>query len=327
MNPECLTSKTNVVPVFDTAGNKKHEILLPEQIMPLSGKRGGFSDSGLYYKGAGTIYRGHLTNEYDQNMRLMCKTNIVYEKYQVCYPHLTSKFGIFLFPHQPIFTDLEGACGGKEIRILKNQKNFELSAIEEITNVISTGIHDHNIFVYRLKEVNAKPLDVANLIEYVLRADFNTAWDKNLWSDIYCYSYVRDIADWFVSGQLCHKLGTVYALLHSLYNSDVCLYAMLLKEILGIYNCERHFVLYFSALILKKYCPALFDPTIPDLYEITPELFAVLLKLLFSGKACCHLEDDPKWGKVREYYYARIDSYVKIFGRKVADHVYFKLVN
>ncbi|MFQ7393852.1 MAG: hypothetical protein ACLRMX_00925 [Lachnospira eligens] len=31
--------------------------------------------------------------------------------------------------------------------------------------------------------------------------DWNTAWDKNLWEDIESYGYVRDIADWFKSGE------------------------------------------------------------------------------------------------------------------------------
>ncbi len=136
MNYDFLTKKTNIVPIYDALGNKMSEIVLPEKIMPLSSKRGGFSDKDLYYKGAGSIYQSHLVNQCSQNMKLIKKTNIVYEKYQVCYPELVGKFGIFLFPHQPIFSDYEGGCGKKELQMLNNQKYFELSAIDEITNII-----------------------------------------------------------------------------------------------------------------------------------------------------------------------------------------------
>lgn len=317
MTYKTLTFQTNAIPVYSISGKREQEIILPEKIMPLASKRGGFGESGLYYKGAGIVYQNHVVNEYDRNMKLIDKTNIVYEKYSVCYPHLAGKFGIFPFPHQAIFSDWEGACGRKEQALLENQRRFELSAIEEITDVIPTGIPDHNIYVYRLKKVSAGPLDVINLIEYILQADYNTGWDKNLWSDIYCYTYVRDLADWFVSDKLCHKLGTVYALMSSLYNSDVYLYARILKELLGIYNCERAFILYFSALIVNKYCPKLFTSFAQDIQEITPELFGKLLELLFSGKACCHLEEDAKWDWVRDYYRQRIERYIRIFARRV----------
>lgn len=313
MNYKLITPKTDIVPIYNSMGTKEHEIVLPEKIMPLISKRGGFSDTGLYYKGAGIVYQSHFVNRYGRAERVLNKSNIIYEKYQVCFPNLAGKFGIFLFPHQVIFSDMEGACGKKEIRILENQKHFELSAIEEITDVIPTGIKDQNIFVYRLKQVQAEPLAAADLLEYVLKADYNTAWDKNVWSDIYCYRYVRDVADWFVSDKLNHKIGTAYAFLNSLYNSDVYLYAMLLKKVLNIYNCEKIFILYFSALIVNKFRPELFASINADVNEMTPELFGILLKLLFSGKACCHLENDAEWNWVRQYYFTGINRYIKVF--------------
>lgn len=101
----------------------------------------------------------------------------------------------------------------KEHRLLENQNTFERSAIEEIVSVIPTGIPEHNIYAYRLKSVKGNIDDTACLIEYVLMNDFNTAWDKNLWGDIYAYGYIRDVADWFVSDKLNHKIGTIYAFL------------------------------------------------------------------------------------------------------------------
>lgn len=325
MNYRFLTPRVNTVPIYDIAGKKVLEITLPEKIVPLYSKRGGFSDSDLYYKGAGIVYQGHLENQCGPEIRMISKTNILYEKYRVCYPDLMGRFGIFLFPHQPVFSDLEGGCGRKEKRILENQIHFERTAIEEITNVIPTGLKDHNIFVYRLKKREGESLDVIDLIEYFLCTNYNTAWDKNLWEDIYCYGYVRDVADWFVSNKLCHKLGTVYALLRSIYDRDVYLYSLILRNILGVHNSERQFILYFSALVVNKYCPELFQAYEQDVEEVSPELFGGLLKLLFEGRACCHLENEEEWFWVRQYYLARVDRYVKTFENRAANIVHFKI--
>ena len=143
--------------------------------------------------------------------------------------------------------------------------------------------------------------DTVNLIRYVLENDWNTAWDKNLWEDIECYGYVRDVADWFKSAEFTHKLGTVYALLNSLYRVNKGLYARLLLEIFGSYDFNKKRVLYISAEIVKKYCTRFKDTKYDcDLYE--ENWFEKLYKELVSGKACCNLEDDAEWSWVREYY-------------------------
>ena len=254
-----------------------------------------------------------MTNQPESNMRILEHSKIIYEKYVVSYINLAGRFGIFPFPHQPIFSDLEGACGKKELKLPEHQRQFELSAIQEITAVIPTGIKDSNVYAYRLKSVKAEPMDIINLIEYVLTENFNTAWDKNLWADIFCYQYVRDVADWFPSSSACHKLGTVFALLNSLYDSDIYLYTMLLRETIGVMNTEKIYIPYFSAQIVDKYCPGIFNL---DIENDCVGTYAELLRLLFSGKACCHLEDDEKWQWVREHYYAEIGRYEKSFQRR-----------
>lgn len=312
-----LTRMVNSIPIWDAHGNLLQEIKLSEKIMPIVSKRVGLGESGLYYKGGGSIYQCHFVNESDKELKLLGKTGIIYEQYKVCYPKLVGRYGIFTFPHQTVFSDFEGGCGKKEKNLIELQKEFEFSAIEEILNVIPVGINEHNIYVYRLKNVKSELSDVVKLIEYILSNNYNTAWDKNLWSDIYGYQYVRDLADWFVSDKLCHKLGTVYALLYSLYKEDIYQYTMLLKQTLGVHNCDKYLILYFSALIVYKYNSNLFDYLNFNIKEITSELYAELLKLLFSGKACCHLENDEKWDWVRMYYISRISRYVKVFERRL----------
>ena len=294
MNYMGISVGTDIVPVYDRNGKKLYEVKLPEKVTPLPYKRTAISENGVYYKGCGIVYRKHMTNQPESNMRILEHSKIIYEKYVVSYINLAGRFGIFPFPHQPIFSDLEGACGKKELKLLENQGQFELSAIQEITAVIPTGIKSSNVYAYRLKSVKAEPMDIINLIEYVLTENFNTAWDKNLWADIFCYQYVRDVADWFPSSSACHKLGTVFALLNSLYDSDIYLYTMLLRETIGVMNTEKIYIPYFSAQIVDKYCPGIFDF---DIENDCVDTYVELLRLLFSGKACCHLEDDEKWLK------------------------------
>lgn len=299
---------TDKVLIYDTKGNIISEVQLPETITAIPSKRTGLSETGLFYKGSGIVYQKHMVNEIDSNVKKVGDSGILYERYMVTYPHLIGKYGIFLFRHQPMFDDLEGACGTKELKMIDNSTNFELSAIEEVVHVIKTGIDNSNIYAYRLKDVNASPYDVIDLVEYVLTNHYNTAWDKNLWSDIYCYKYVRDVADWFQSDSASHKIGTIYALLNSMYINDIYLYIQLIQYLFGTCNSSKLYVLYYSGLIVNKYCDGKIQLGLERFDENT---YAELLKLLFSGKACCHLMNDGEWKWVREYYMGRIDGYVK----------------
>lgn len=311
---------TDIVPIYNIAGEKIDEVKLPERIMPIPARRGGYSPSGIYYKGSGIVYRNHLSNQArggaQNEERIVGKTNLVYEQYMACYPHLVRRFGIFTFPHQPVFTDCEGGCGKKEQKIVENQKIFFRSAIEEIVDVIPVSIPEHYIYAYRLKEIKGGIEDTMLLLEYVLTNHFNTAWDKNLWEDIYAYGYVRDVADWFISDKLHHKIGTVFALLNSLYRADLSLYARILLKCLGEYSFERYKILYYSALMVERYCPALLEEEQLNVEPWNAEVYERLLTLLFSGKACCHLEDDEKYAWVRGYYDKIKEGYVEKFRNK-----------
>lgn len=290
---------TDKVAIYDIKGNVISEVRLPEKIMAIPAKRTGIAESGLYYKGSGVVYQKHLVNEINADVKLLGKSGIIYEKYIVTYPNLIGKYGIFEFRHQPMFDDMEGACGTKEKKIIENAGKFELSAIDEVVNVIDTGIMNSSIYVYKLKKVNASPDDITELIEYVLTNNYNTAWDKNLWSDIYCYKYVRDVADWFESDEVNHKIGTIYALLNSLYAEDIYLYLQLIYKMFGKCSANKQYVIYYSGMIVNKFCK---DKLNIDLEKYDDETRLKLLKLLVSGKACCHLTEDENWNWVRKVY-------------------------
>ena len=310
-----LNRKTDIVPFMDKKGNIIHEIKLPCKVLPILSKRTAVSDDGLYFKGAGSIYNCHFTNDLDDGVKLLTKTGIIYEETKVSYLNLCGKFGIFDFPHQPMFSDKEGGCGPKEKNLLRMQMLFERSAISEITEVLDIGIPDHNIYVYRLKDEKGSLIDTCELIEYALTNNFCTAWDKNLWADIYNCRNVRDVGDWFISFSISEKLGTVYALLHSLYETDIYQYLELLRLLIGEMSSEKHFLIYYSAKVVQRFCPKEWEEKGVDLENVSPKLFSDLLALMIKGKACCHLENEEKWGWTREKQLQKIVDYQSKIGK------------
>ncbi|MCR4697179.1 MAG: hypothetical protein K5654_07680 [Lachnospiraceae bacterium] len=311
MNPNEITKKTDTIPFMDKTGKVLSEISLPEKVIPIISKRTAVSDNGTYYKGAGTIYTCHFANEAEDGAKVLSKTGILYEQYKVSYLNLCGKYGIFDFPHQPMFTDREGGCGPKEKNLLKMQDCFEYSAISEIVNVLDTGIPDHNIYVYRLKDERGSLTDTCGLIEYVLKNDFCTAWDKNLWADIYCYQFVRDVGDWYISNSIASKLGTIYALLHSLYETDLYQYLELQRLLVGEINIEKHFLIYYSAKVVQRFCPKEWEETKIGLDKVTSKLFRELLTLMVSAKACCHLENEEQWSWTKDKQLEKLNTYEK----------------
>lgn len=309
MNSSELTRTTDSIPFMKKTGEVIKEIKLPEKVMPILSKRTAIGTSGTYYKGAGTIYTCHFSNTIESGETLLAKTGILYEENKVTRLNLCGKYGIFNFRHQPMFSDLEGGCGPKEKNLLVMQKKFEYSAIQEIVDVIPTDIPEHSIYAYRLKETTGSLKDTAELLKYALENDFCTAWDKNLWADIYCYRYVRDVGDWYCSDSVAAKLGTVYALLHSLYETDLYQYLELLHLLTGDYDVEKHFVLYYSAKTVQKICPKRWEETRIDLEHITPKLFGQLLSLMLQSKSCCHLENEQEWNWTREKQLERKKDY------------------
>ena len=300
---------TKVVPFYDREGRKMGEIALPEAIRPSFQRRGGFSDSGLYYKGAGILYAGHLADRLLPGMVKTGETPCLYQKYQVIYPALYGRYGIFAFRHQPVFQDFEGGCGPKEENLIWMQKHFARTAIEGEVRVLPTPVEGHRIYVYRLKELEGSYRDTLHLLKYALTENFNCPWDKNIWGDIYAYGYVRDLADWFVSGEACHKLGTAYAFLRSILGADRYLYFYLVRNLTGWEQLEPSYLVYIAACTVRKFCPRCMEGY--DLDNFTPELYAALLDLLYDGRACCHLEEEACGHGVRERYWREITGRVE----------------
>lgn len=318
MDLDNIMTYTDIVPIYNKKGTRINEVKLPQKIIPTPRRRCPCSKEHIFYKGAGIIYRGNYANTTDDKMIIVSQNASEYQKYYIVHPKVFHKFGIFTFPHQPVFSDCEGGCGKKEKNLLLMQKKFEYSAIKEIVNVIDVPVHEHSIYAYRLKSIQGSYKDTIQFIEYILSENFCSAWDKNLWDDIMGYGYLRDMADWFESNELKHKLGTIYGLLKSLLQADKYTYEDVVKETTGLEQLGEVYLPYIAARIIYKYCPKCISCL--DLNNFTPELYGALWKIIYSGKSCCHLENDANWDYIREILFSYIPGHIQILMQELYSH-------
>ena len=132
------------------------------------------------------------------------------------------------------------------------------------------------------------------------------------------YGYLRDMADWFESNELKHKLGTIYGLLKSLLQADKYTYEDVVKETTGLEQLGEVYLPYIAARIIYKYCPKCISCL--DLNNFTPELYGALWKIIYSGKSCCHLENDANWDYIREILFSYIPGHIQILMQELYSH-------
>lgn len=225
---ECFKDMTEI-PVYDDKGNQINSIFISESIDYIDGRVS--KGEKYYYKGVGVPYKSHYSHveKTDTDYKFIEKSNVFYlgnlvEK--LSYKHKT---GIFQERYQPHFTDWIGACGIKELNILENlydEDKFEMNGIEVFGyEVIDESENQYYLKVdYPERRVsylnNPNPKELRNLLDYMIQNDWNFPWDKDSISDISSKSKVTDVADVFKSNDIIHKIGTVYSVLYSLYNSS-----------------------------------------------------------------------------------------------------------
>ena len=61
-------------------------------------------------------------------------------------------------------------------------------------------------------------------------------------------------------------------------------------------------ILYYSAALVRRYCPELLMEEKPDITYFDIGIYERLLACLFSGRACCHLEKEEQYAWVRGYF-------------------------
>ena len=120
------------IPVYNKQGQTEYILELPEDVEFVSG-RTSKSDK-LYYKGVGSRYFGHSClnpNGYEKHG----ESSVFYYGWNVKNREWDDKFGIFQDKFQPYFSDYIGTCGGKELNIIFNSRQFELSAVSVVDAV------------------------------------------------------------------------------------------------------------------------------------------------------------------------------------------------
>lgn len=278
-----------------------------------------------YYKGLGVPYVQHhiqpedMTGGYD----LIDVCDVFYIGNVVSKKVFSGKTGIFQEKYQTHFTDWIGACGVKELNIFENlydEGGFEMSAID----VLERGTIDEDEQQYYLKVdyphgrinyvVDSSPVKLRTLLDYMIQGDWNFPWDKNSISDITFESMVTDVGDIFKSEELSNKIGSIYSVLHSLYQSNINLYYDFCKTNNLPYKNKMGIIFNTLVLLVSN------KVDVNHLYMSTPiETYKnIVYNYLITGKNCgfcgvgsCkrRVDDNFSYGEyIREEYIKRFHA-------------------
>jgi len=277
--------------VHDNNGNVVNSIELNDTIEYVDGRvcKGNKS----YYKGVGIPYKYHHVQpeEMSDEYNLIEKSDVFYIGNCVSKKVFSGKTGIFQEKYQSHFTDWIGACGIKELNILENlydEGRFEMSAIEVFGyETIDKDNQQYYLSVDypdgRINYVNdPNAVELRNLLDYMIQNDWNFPWDKDSITDINSKSRVTDVADLFRSDELKHKIGSVYSVLYSLYETDKNLYLDFCNVNKIPHYGQISFVI--NTLTLLAYNKV----DVRSLYEKTPiETYKNIVKnYIIPGKNC-----------------------------------------
>jgi hypothetical protein len=224
------------------------------------------------------------------------------------------KSGIFQVPYQPYFSDFIGSCGPKELKLLKNSREFEKTGVEVVDYVEYDAANLQYYFTVKYSCNRKKFLpdgDIKRLLElvfFMVNADWNLPWDKSSISDISEDARVFDVADMFRSSHLVHKLGTVYSIFYSLAQLSKPKYLELL-DCIGL--DERYIDDTFTVLVALRFLTdagfSYYDMIPPEIESDNNMLrWFMIGNVLAQGRNCAH-QEFPEYGeRVREQYRDRI---------------------
>ena len=117
--------------VYDTNGNHVNTITINDALSYVNGRVS--KGQKHYYKGAGITYSHHYTiKPVTDDYILLEKADVFYLGNVVQKKAFIGKTGIFQEQYQPHFTDHIGACGVKELSMIENSTDFEMSSAEVI---------------------------------------------------------------------------------------------------------------------------------------------------------------------------------------------------
>lgn len=296
--------------VYNTQGQVEYVLELPEDVQFVSG-RTSRSDR-LHYKGVGSRYVGHYSitpAAYEK----ISESSVFYYGWNVKNRNWDSKFGIFNDKFQPYFSDYIGTCGNKELRIISNSSQFELSAVDVVDVIEHNSINKQYYFVLNYKSPRNKydgnATALINLLVYMVQSGWCFPWDKTSINDINNYGCVTDVADIFQSSDIKHLYGSVYSVFYSLYQMDNINYNKLLKTMNYSYMTLHY--LPFVVMLFLKNCGK--EVYIKQSIISQSQLYTHLVgNVLLRGKNCAGVESEQKSDMVMLQYLDRFKQ--KLFG-------------
>jgi|694.fasta_scaffold00037_129 hypothetical protein len=238
------------VPIYNSVGQVVDKLEIDDDLQHVNGRVSKGKE--YYYKGAGAPYHGQFL---DSNPIVNTYGYDVVDFSDVFYmgPYarkwaFNNKSGIFQEKYQPQFTDFIGSCGVKELSIIENSEEFDLSSVKVIKAVNYDKDNQQYYFVLNYKCDRIKYLELGEpsclymLLEYMIKNDWNFIWDKTSIEDISYNGLVSDVGDIFKSGNLGNKLGTVYSVLYSLGKLSPDKYAEFLRECKLDHNSDMYYI-------------------------------------------------------------------------------------
>jgi hypothetical protein len=304
-----------VIPIYNTNGVKVDSISINDELDYVSGRV--CKGKTLYYKGVGVPYQHHFVINPDDRYKDLGRSGVFYLGNAVVKPEFVDKYGIFQERYQPFFPDFIGSCSIKEGTIVINSISFEMSTVEVVDCVKFDEVNQQHYYVldYKCGRVNyldgGNPKDLRNLLDYMLRNQWNFLWDKTSIGDISASGGVSDVADLFVSGKLEHQLGTAYSVLYSLSKLDQVKYQEFLRYIGMRHTTDMDYV--FIAARLLHSVGIDIKPLFPYAEPIKNYKY-ILLNYLLTGKNCAYCSCDlfmNEGNQVRDEYVKNMTTLLK----------------
>ena len=231
-----------IIPVYDTNGEEVNRFEINDTIRHVNGRV--CKGEKVYYKGVGAPYHGQFLppnpGDVSKDYEFVEQTDVFYVGPYVKKYCFKGKTGIFQEKYQPQFTDFIGSCGVKELSIIENSMEFDKSSVEILKSINYDKENSQYYFIlnYKCDRINYfdrdNPVALYELIEYMIKNDWNFVWDKSCVEDISYNGLVTDVADIFKSKSLSNKLGTVYSVLYSLGKTN--------KEVYDRFNKKHNLV-------------------------------------------------------------------------------------
>mgnify|MGYP005746142699 FL=1 len=303
--------------IYDTQGTEVNRLEIDDDLIHCGGRV--WKGNKHYYKGLGIPYSHHQLLEKDitddSEFDMIQNTNIFYLGYSVCRKSWKNKVGIFQERYQPFFPDFIGACSVKEKTITGNSRGFRRSSVDvmEVINYDAVNKQYYFKMDYKCKrksyiQDDGKPQKLQDLLEYMLRSDWNFLWDKGAINDITPEGLVSDVADLFESDELHHQLGTVYSVLYSLYNVNVQKYFEFLKHMKLEHKSQSSFITN-SILILEN--NGIDTLPLKPFDDDMKNFKHTVLNFLLQGKNCAYCSCDMfihEGDLVRDDYVRRVSK-------------------